>query len=308
VLWPALLLFSIKSSFKSLFSASGRPHAVFVSTHIEAFVYGVLKSTLIKRQPLVILLGFIYTQRKNRIHIYARKVYFNVLFSLIDKIVCHSAGEVASYQSLFAAAKDKFVFVPYGLHIDGYEQYASAASGSGNVGTGFALSAGRSGRDYYTLCQAFNDLNMPLHIICDYDKPLLSCMPGNNIVVFRECHDDCYVQQLKQADMMIVPLAVNDISAGQMVLIQAMAYAKPIIVTRSASIENYLIDGVNSILVPPQNASAISQAVKFLIDNPQIAYQLARNAYQTYLQQFSMEAFIAKLLPLIDSETAAQSQ
>jgi hypothetical protein len=102
------------------------------------------------------------------------------------------------------------------------------------------LAAGRSGRDYPTLSQAVSGEDLHVTIICDNRESLGGVTETANLRVLRDCYGECYLEQLRRCDVVVVPLAVEDISAGQMVIIQAMAYAKPIIVTRTPTIEEYV--------------------------------------------------------------------
>ena len=50
-----------------------------------------------------------------------------------------------------------------------------------------------------------------------------------------------------------------------MVLIQAMAYCRPVIITRTATTEEYVEHGINAYLVPLGDAHALRDAIRLLI-------------------------------------------
>lgn len=101
--------------------------------------------------------------------------------------------------------------------------------------------------------------------------------------------------------MVIVPLGVNDISAGQMVLIQAMAYRKPLIVTNTPTILDYLQHEVNALLVKPGDEVELRTAIDRLRNNPELARRLADNGYRTYHERHSMRAFVGNIVAAIDT-------
>jgi glycosyltransferase involved in cell wall biosynthesis len=63
-----------------------------------------------------------------------------------------------------------------------------------------------------------------------------------------------------------------------MVLAEAMAAGKPIVSVRSTAIPDVIADGVTGMLVPPLDAQALADKVRFLLDTSSERYRLAHNA------------------------------
>ena len=294
--WPKLGLFALKSAWRSLYS-SPRPDAVVVSSHLEVLVFALMRRLLLRRKPHIYLLGFIYTRRNNPLLENLRRLYFRFVFSLTDGIICFSRLEIERYRVLFPGARDKFRHIPYGLYIHGYEEHARR--GGGDEGA-HVFSAGRSGRDYRTLFEAFGRMNHPLHVVCDSEAALSGCEASPNITVLKNCYDDCYVDELRRASVVAVPLAVSDISAGQMVLVQAMAYRKPLVVTETPTISDYLTDGSNALLVPRGDADAMQRAIERLLEDRELASRLADNAFESYVTKHCMRAFVGNLVNAVN--------
>lgn len=294
---PKLGIFAVRSAWRSLVRSTPRPELVVVGSHLEALVFGVARK-LLRRDTRIFLVGFIFTPRENPLADKLRRLYFETLFAQIDGVICYSALEKNRYDELFTLARGKFGSIPYGLYIHGFESMRVTA----NTASSYALSAGRSGRDYRTLFDVFTQTGYPLHVVCDSRRALSGCKLAQNIEVRRECYGPDFQKELGGAGMVIIPLAVDDISAGQMVLIQAMAYKKPIIATRTATIEEYLDHEVNALLVEPHSENALSLAVERLRTDPALAARLAENAYQTYLAKFSMNAFVTNIVRAVNPQ------
>lgn len=294
--WPRLALFAIQSSVKSLSGMPGAPDAVVIGSHLEAWIFALVRFFLRKRTR-VILTGFILTQRNTRLSNKLRRSYFSALFKVIDGVICHSRLEKKRYRALFPNSSDKFHFVPYGLHVYGYEDEAHFLIPAESR----AFSAGRSGRDYVTLTKAFAQAGYPLTIVCDSERSLQGTVQAPNIEVLRDCYDLAYVRKLRESGLIVIPLSETDISAGQMVIVQSMAFRKPIIATATPTIEDYLSNGVDCLLVPPNDPHAIVEAVDRLREDPEFAEQLGRNAYNAFLERHSMKAFVANLVATISS-------
>lgn len=282
---PALLWFAIRSVLWSLSGRAGRPDIVVPVSHLQALLFLAARA-LTRRRFSIVLLSFIYTQRQGRVLARLRRAYFGALLRHIEGAICHSELEVARYGQIFGCP-DVLRFVPLGLHVEGHEQPAPAVP----PGQSYAVSAGRSGRDYPTLCEAFSRISHPLRIICDSEAAMDGSVASPNIDVLDNCFGGAFFSQLRGADLVVVPLQVNDISAGQMVIIQAMALRKPIITTRTATVGHYVRDGWNALLVEKGSADDIVRAVARLLADPALARRLGDNAYLTFLDSFSMPAF-----------------
>lgn len=152
-----------------------RPDAVVVGSHLEALFFA-LGRRLLLRQVQIILLGFIYTRRNNHWLERLRQIYFNWLFGRIDRVLCHSRLEIGRYEALFPAVCGKFIYIPYGLHIEGADDPTPFI----DPATAPALSAGRSGRDYPLLFRVFADAGYPLQVVCDLQSALIGCISAPN--------------------------------------------------------------------------------------------------------------------------------
>lgn len=283
---PALAWYALKSVVWSMFSGVGRPSIVVPASHLQALCFLVAR-WLLRRDYSIVLLSFIYTERPgHRWLSRVRQAYFRALLSRLQGIICHSEVEVERNGALFGC-RATTRFIPLGLHVQGHEQPAPFLA----PGASYALSAGRSGRDYRSLSQAFAGLDHPLRIVCDNKAATAGVVSAPNIRILDNCFGSSYLDQLRGADMVVVPLQVSDISAGQMVIIQAMALRKPIITTRTSTSGHYVRDGWNALEVDQGKPAAIAQAVQRLLADPALAAQLAAQGYQTFLASFSMPAF-----------------
>ena len=77
------------------------------------------------------------------------------------------------------------------------------------------------------------------------------------------------------------------------VLIEAMASGKPIVATNASSIPEIVKDGWNGILVPPENAEAISDALKKLISEPELQIKFAEEGLKIIQEKFTIDRMIS---------------
>lgn len=302
---PTLFARACSGAWESMAGQAPKPDDIVVNSHLEVLAFALVRA-LLGCRARIHLLGFIFTQRPQAWLDLLRRTYLKFVFSRAERVICFSALEQKRYSDLFPAARSKFVHIPYGLHIDGYEQQTGAFRDAAHAP---ALSAGRSGRDYLTLFSAFARSGRDLRVACDSERALAGCAASSNIVVLRHCYDDEYSHELREAGLVVVPLAVTDISAGQMVAIQAMAYHKPIVVTYTPTIEEYLRHEQEALLVPPGDPDALAAAVERLRQDAPLARRLADAAYHAYVQHHSMRAYVRNIVDAIGTaRSPGQSQ
>ena len=296
--WPKIFWFALVSAFRSLVLARPHPETVVVGSHIEAIVFAIFRFVLFRNNLTIVLLGFILTNRESAWLNHLRFVYFRLVFQTVDKVICHSSLEQIRYSNLFKKSHAIFIFIPYGLHINGRNNRDDFVN-SKSISHPYILTAGRSGRDYATLLTAIEPLEIQLHVVCDNEKTLANLHHSQRVTVLKSCYDTEYVNELRNALFVVIPLGVNDISAGQMVLIQAMAFAKPTIVTRTATIEEYVSDGVQSLLVAQGDVIGLRKSIKTLLSDKKLADHLSTNALTSFENRFCMQAYVQNLVKCI---------
>ena len=76
-----------------------------------------------------------------------------------------------------------------------------------------------------------------------------------------------------------------------MVLVEAMASGLPVVASRLEGVTDTFVDhGRNGLLVPPGNVEALSDALRQLLCNPELARQLAIEARRTVTARFAVGA------------------
>ena len=291
---PRLAAFAFGAAVRSLVLLRPRPTAVVLGSDIEVLVFSAvaLLGRLLRagRRPRIVLLGFIFTARRGALHDWLHRAYYRLVLSRTDLVICHSRLEVERYTQLFAGCGTRFVHVPWGTDV----AVLASSAGRPSVLPRRVVSAGRSGRDYPTLLRATRDMDCELVIVCDGLEPLAGEAEGK-VRVLRRCHGDEYLRHLLEAAVVVVPLLVGDISAGQMVMIQAMACGRPMVVTDTPTTREYVSHGVEALLVPMGDAAAMAGAIAALLGDAALRDRLGRSAAEAFHRRFSTEAYVRAL-------------
>ena len=79
------------------------------------------------------------------------------------------------------------------------------------------------------------------------------------------------------------------------VIVEGMLAHKPVIATGAGGAKEIIKDGVDGILIPPNNPMAMVSAIKRLISDPERTDTIARNGYHMARERFSIESIVQKV-------------
>lgn len=298
VIIPRFATTAFRSAIKSLLLSRPKPTAVILGTDIEILIFALVRFLTGQRGTRIILGSFIFTNRNARWKNVLRKAYFRIVLSQVSIAIVHSKNEVEKYGEIFSGVPVKFIFVPWGTSMERRSQFVGGAAFAPGKDRRI-VSAGRSGRDYATLFRAIEALDVELRIVCDFLTEKPAANTAARISILRKCYADDYLRELVDASVVVIPLAVDDISAGQMVAIQSMAFGKAVIITDTPTVRDYVTDQYDAILVPQGDFAALRQAISNLLAAPQERERLGRNAFKTFTEKLSTEGHLRGLIAAI---------
>lgn len=232
----------------------------------------------LKKKNTLIVMTFIYKKRSGILgKVYFKFMKFIVTSIYVDKFLCFSEHECKMYSELFDVPQDRFAYC--GLTVeDEYDKFKeSIKKGS------YYLSAGRSNRDYEYLCREFKKIvDEKVVVLCDKYK--IENSP--NCVEFREnIYGDDYKRYLAECKAVIIPLKLEGISAGQLAIIQAMMFGKPVIVTGTETTLEYVENNKNAIVIKNEEKDIVNAVEK--LKDQDIYRQMAMNARKTFEDNFT---------------------
>jgi glycosyltransferase involved in cell wall biosynthesis len=164
----------------------------------------------------------------------------------------------------------------------------------------YIFSGGTSNRDYKTLISAFKENNEKLKILCNV-KDVEGIEVPANVEILHDIHGEAFIDYMRNAYAVVIPIDNDMISSGQLVLLQAMSLKKPIIITRSAGVTDYADE--NCVLfVESHSVFGIRDAVSLLLNDRDVANQLAQNAHKRYKDNFTIEQFGERIADLLKGE------
>jgi glycosyltransferase involved in cell wall biosynthesis len=166
---------------------------------------------------------------------------------------------------------------------------------------GFALFVGRllPHKGVLPLIQAVNP-ETPLHVVGrPYDVPyfrqLQQAAAGKKVTFFLDADDAELKHQYAHASVVLQPSVPTDEPAKDksellgLVALEGMASGKPVIVTRTASLPELVVDGENGFIVNPYDLPALRDRIDLLVQNPQVSRTIGEAARKHVAAHFTWE-------------------
>ena len=240
----------------------------------------------LQNMPDIFVMTFIYKKKNGFFGVlYHRFIKFALCSKYVKSVFVCSKSEQLYYSNLFNQNSNFFVPVTLGIE-DIADRYA--------IEDGvYYVSAGRSNRDY-----AFLEENWPysykLAIISDSVEKEVR----NDINYEMNCYGNEYLEKVARCHAVIVPLKDNKISSGQLVVLQALMFGKPIIVTKNDTITEYIEDGRCGFIIE-KNKESLNRALKLIDENYDSLSNFARKDFE---DRFSLLAFGKNIGRIINDE------
>lgn len=294
--WPRLLWSGLQMARKSLRSLD-TDTIVTVHDHILLLTYKIARlfsRNARKHEIKLVLHGFIYTPRSSRFLNTLRGLYFRLVLRNVAMIVCHSRYEVPALKKLVEGHKTIVEPVLYGIGEgaiikEWFTGFTANKQDDQEKPTYSIVTAGRSSRDYGTLVKAVEKLpaNITCDIICDNVITAPNALASDKVSLHRSVYGSAYTQMLIDADIVVVPLGEEEISAGQMVLLHALAAAKPVIITNTPTSSEYVEPSILVKLVRPKDPEAMHKALKEVTEQLPLTFSQRMALRQLFEDRFS---------------------
>ncbi len=105
-------------------------------------------------------------------------------------------------------------------------------------------------------------------------------------------YQDNVFPYLAMADVAVLPSRYESLPVSVM---EAMAMGLPVAATRVGGLPELIEDGVNGLLIEPNDARALADRLRFLFNDPAARQKLGQAARETIRNRFSMERMIDRI-------------
>lgn len=293
---PAFLNHPFLLSLRLLRSRSR--HAVVVTSGSQvALLYGLLCRLLALPQKQVVVQLYL-NERRGLLR--ALDPLTRLVLRRAWGVIVNSRGEVDLLARRFGVPPERVRFVYYHTNIVEPELVEGRSA--------LVFAGGRNFRDYETLVEALRGLDLDAVIVCARDQLLASGTP-DRVRIRREIPYSDYLEELRQASIVVVPLSTDAVPAGQVAILEAMALGKPVITTRGIGTVDYVRDGIDGLLYAKGDAADLRRCIVQLAEDASMRSRMGAAALASVQADFTferhVEATIEALRSLVPEHAAA---
>lgn len=156
-----------------------------------------------------------------------------------------------------------------------------------------------AGRDFQTLCEAVTGMDCDVVIQSRRPTETMGPVPPN-VRVSRDWMTYADLRALyARARIVVVPLRPTPNASGVNRILEAMAMQRPVIVSDSPAIRDFIIPGETCLTVPCGDVEAMREAIERLLREPELAARLAQRASLMVEERFSAKAFAKSFAPVL---------
>lgn len=137
---------------------------------------------------------------------------------------------------------------------------------------------------------------------------------GKNVRLRHDCDDAALVEAYRRAMCVVLPSVYRTMYGDEtrvpellgQTLLEGMACGAPVICTNVAGMPEIVENGVNGLVVPPNNPAALGQAIRWLADHPADAAEMGRGGRGRVLEKFTWPQVVARCLSIYQGSNPSQ--
>ena len=245
-------------------------------------------------------------------------IFLPVLVKFADRIIATSDDYLKSslIYKYYQKYRSKFSILPNGVNLDYFtpkEKQHSLVDKYDLAGQKVILFVGALDSSHYF--KGVNYLIKAFEILNKDDVKLIIVGSGDLLKIYQEMADSFdlskkiiftgyipdneLVDYYNLCDIFVLP-SIDKSEAFGMVLLEAMACAKPVIATDLAGVRQVVEKKVNGLLVKPKNATHLAEQINFLLNHPDVARQYGQAGRQKVVGSYGWQTIADKLLEIYE--------
>ena len=225
---------------------------------------------------------------------------WRVAVKKIDKLIVQTTSERDYLASIFKTKNQKFETIPF---------YTENASYIGPTADGYIFAAGRMERDFVTLLQALEQNKLPAVLVADQSlQEVLEPLKSENVKIYYNIPKEQYLELLQKARLVVVPLFKGAAARGQVVILEAMKYGKPVLSSKVAGTVDYIEHEQTGLLTEPENSAQMRSLLEQYFPKFEVLEELGKKGFETQRNHFSPRVFHQNYINMILSLQGKQEK
>ena len=254
-----------------LFSKAQDYEAVISLGDLEGLTFAMLQRLRGEHRPVHVMYDCLWYGGSK-----LKRAWMRYCLKQVDCCVVWASVEADRYATCYGVDKQNFLFVP---HHHTARRYHFEVGDDGYVFTG-----GNWSRDYPLFVNAVRNLSFPCVIATTRQRELLAGVEIPRHVQVQSATHEVFRQLIARSSIVVLPMQADLLHAGgQQTFLNAMLMGKPVILTDPEGGRDYIEDGVNGRLIPYGDKDQLANAIRELMNNPQLRATMGEAAKKTAL-------------------------
>ena len=257
-------------------------------------LYVYLGSLFTLRKRTIVALNLMYNKSPDALSVIKYKL-FEFLLSGKDVYITVTSEYLKKYYSKIFTVYDKTYYL---LH----DTYGSLGvlQKEYSPGHNYIFSGGTNSRDWQLVLGAAKLLpEYKFKVVVPQISTLGTDIP-NNVDCYHNISSDRFNELLSNSSLCVLPLT-TEAPAGLIVLYSAGLLSVPVITSNNASMNEYIENWDNGVLIGLGDLPSFTSAVAFLLSDPELLEILGRSLQEKIMLMGSTEKYIDKLSVIIDN-------
>jgi D-inositol-3-phosphate glycosyltransferase len=234
-----------------------------------------------------------------------RKTVGRALMAVMNKLIALTQTNAKEYTRFLHADPKKIRIVPNGIDFEKYQNLPDGSDLRAQLGNPeqIILYIGRfiSYKNPHKLISAFTEISKkyPKSHLLMIGKDYGLCnecktMTNSQVTILEDADEEIKLKALAIADVCVIPSSYEGFG---IVALEAQASGVPVIATKSGGLNHVIENGVTGLHVDSPDPLKISDALSYLLDNPELRQKMACEA-KLFSKNFSWKS-VAEMLEKI---------
>lgn len=150
------------------------------------------------------------------------------------------------------------------------------------------------------LIEAYQRLNTRVKLVLiGYTHPDYCYQSAGDVLMIENAPHNVVMRAMARCSFAVFPSVWPE--PCPRVAIEAMSQKKAVIASNIGGLKDIVVDGETGILVPPNNPDELSEAISYLLQEPEIASQMGNRGYERFMENYTPDAVIPKVIEVYDS-------
>jgi glycosyltransferase involved in cell wall biosynthesis len=239
--------------------------------------------------------------------IFVRPVLLREKFTAARHVVtCTSHNKAHLARAAGDDLDRKITVVPHGLDLTGQRLRRAGTSGLPVVLAVGQLAERKGFAQLVAACDVVRDQGH--RFVCriigsgprrgDLEELIAALSLGDTVSLEGALPHDAVVDHYRRATMVVLPCvrtADGDVDGIPNVLVEAMAFGIPVVSSDLPALRELITNGVDGLLVPAGDVECLADAVRRLLDEPQLRQRLGAEARRTAVERFDVAKNVRRL-------------